>query len=160
MEKTIKISIFALAIVVALGACASKEKQCVQDLPEEEQLPVISVDKAPDDISGDYHFFADEQTDERIILHITKSVENFAYIEIMPSVDDEDNFMLLAGEELFGIENFTPEKPFVVSASIGSTIPTRGIVFWHRGSASYFFITESGMDGSILLVEFNPPLSH
>ena len=120
---------------------------------------MISIGKAPDDISGDYHFFADDQTSERIIFHTTKSVDNFSYIEILHSVDEEDNFVLLAGDVLFSLDYFTPEKPLVVSASIGSTIPARGIVFWHKGSASYFYITESGMDGSTLLVEFNPPPS-
>ena len=122
----------------------------------EEQMPVISIDNAPDDITGDYHFFADYQVNERIILYAEENLENFAYIEILHSIDPDDNFAFLVGEVLFGLDEFTPEKPFVVTAYIGSTIPTRGIFFGHGESVRYFYITESGMDGSLQLIEFTP----
>ena len=123
---------------------------------EEDRISVVSIDYAPERFSGDYHFFADEQTGDSIILYTTENLENFAYIELLPSVDPEGNFAFLIGEVLFGIDDFTPEKPFIITAHIGSGIPARGIVFWHRGSERSFFITESGMDGSLQLIEFIP----
>ena len=124
-------------------------------LAETDYAPV-TVAKAPDDIAGEYHFFADDQTSERIIFHAKESVENFAYIEILPSVDPEGNFALLIGEALFGLDAFTPENPFVVTVNIGSGIPARGILFWDKGSVRAFYITESGIDGSLMLIEFTP----
>jgi len=122
---------------------------------EEEQEPVVSVVKMPADFRVEYHFFADHQTDETILFLTTESVENFAYMEIIPAYDG-DNIVLLLGETLFGLDDFTPEKPFVVSASIGSGIPSRGILFWYRGKVWSYYLMESGMDGSLMLIEFTP----
>ena len=115
----------------------------------------VTISKAPGNMAGDYHFLADHQTNERIIFRTQKHIENFIYFEIEIS-DDDDNFGFLSGEVLFSIDNFTPEKPFVVTADIGSGIPVRGILIEHSGMIKYFYITESGMDGSLALIEFTP----
>ena len=183
MKKNIGLFFIAIAIAAALTACSGRSTQEAQDVqgtqdseidsvgldldtgftpaagtsPQtEEDMPVISIDHAPEIIPGEYHSFTDEYPYESIIFHTRENLENFAYIEILPSEDPEGNFALLIGELLFVLDNFTPDKPLVIYTSVGSGIPSRGILFWHRGSASYFYITESGMDGSLMLVEFTP----
>ena len=122
---------------------------------EEEQAPVITLVKMPADFRSEHHFFTDDQTNETMLFLTTENVENFAYIEIVPTYNG-DNFVLLVGEVLFSLNAFTPEMPFAVTASIGSGIPARAIHFEYKGTVKYFFITESGMDGSLQLVEFTP----
>ena len=120
---------------------------------------LISISKVQGDISGEHHFFSDsaQGTSEKIMFRVKERVENFAYIEILHSLGDTDNIALLAGERLFGLDELTPEKPLVTATYIGSTIPSRGISFTYKGKINYFYITESGMDGSTLLVRFTPP---
>ena len=142
-----------MAVIGSIAAIGCSKKNVAGFTGNE---PVISISKAPDKISGNYHFFVDHQTNERIMFRTKERVENFAYIEILPSVDDEDNIVLLIGDVLFGLDDFAPEKPLVVTANIGSGIPARGIFFGYRGKVWRFYITESGMDGSTLLTEFTP----
>ena len=122
---------------------------------QSEEEPIISIVKMPADFRAEYHFFADDQTNETILFLATESVENFAYIDIVPAYNGDD-LVLLVGELRFGLDVFTPEKPFVVSVNIGSGIPAKGIHFEYKGKVWFFYITESGMDGSLQLVEFTP----
>jgi len=112
---------------------------------------LVTVSKVTGDIAGDHHFYADQQTKERVIFRAIESVENFAYIELKQ--DEEGNF--IDGGTLFHLDDFTPEKPLVVSVEISEGIPTRGIVFFSRGvnNANCFYLTESGVDGSLNLFE-------
>ena len=150
-KVAILFSIVGIGILcVSIWAVASSES-----FGEEDLQTVITIGKASGNISGDYHFFADHQTNERIIFSTKENLENFAYIEIEIS-DDDDNFGLLAGEVLFSLDVFSPKKTFIVTADIGSGIPTRGILFRYKGSVKHFYIKESGMDGSLSLIEFTP----
>jgi len=112
---------------------------------------LVTASKATGNIAGDHHFYADQQTKSRVIFRAIESVENFAYIELKQ--DDEGNF--IEGETLFRLDNFTPEKPLVVSVVISEGIPTRGIVFFSRGTnnVNCFYLSESGVDGSLNLFE-------
>jgi hypothetical protein len=121
---------------------------------------VITAAKAPGSITGNYHFYADSQAGERIIFYAKDDVKSFAYMEITHSEDSKGNITILAGDVLFDLDDFTRENPFVVTVDIAEGIPTRGIRFSHGGlpasqaALSYFYLSESGMDGSISLVEF------
>ena len=145
-----------ITITESFTDTAAAESAPIAFQAEEEQTPVITLVKMPADFRGEYHFFTDDHTSETMMFLATESVENFAYIEIYPFIDPNDDFFLLAGELLFGLDVFTPEMPFVVTASIGSGIPARAIHFEYKGTVKYFYITESGMDGSLQLVEFTP----
>ena len=82
---------------------------------QSEEEPIISVFKMPADFRGEYHFFADDQTNETILFSTTESVENFAYMEIYPFIDPNDDLLLILGETLFGLDDFTFGKPIVIS---------------------------------------------
>jgi len=112
---------------------------------------LVTVSKATGNIAGDHHFYADQQTKARVIFRAIEHVENFAYIELKQ--DDEGRF--IEGETLFRLDDFTPEKPLVVSVEISEGIPTRGIVFFSRGTnnVNCYYLTESGVDGSLNLFE-------
>jgi len=147
MKKIITLGLM-LFLVCAVAAFAGGGR--------EKNSQIISIGKVSGTITGDHHFFADEQTSERIIFRTKEVIYGFAYIEIIPSEDSEGNFVLLVGEQLFSTVAITPTMPVVVSVSIGSGIPARGIQFEYEGTVKYFYITESGMDGSLQLVEFTP----
>nr|AGS53992.1 hypothetical protein [uncultured bacterium contig00088] len=117
---------------------------------------VITVGRVTGDITGDYHFVADDRTDVRIIFSATENVEYFAYIEITHAEDAGGNIALLAGDAIAVFDNLTPGTPVVVAADPGSGIPTRGITFRHEGSVRYFYLSESGFDGSLSLSGFTP----
>jgi len=113
---------------------------------------LVSVSKASGNIKDKHHFYKDSKTKARVILRTIESVENFAYFEIKQTKDGEH----MVGKMLFSLDDFTPEKPFVVSVEIGEGIPTRGIRFSSKNNVHYFYLTESGIDGSLNLVEFTP----
>ena len=139
-----------------IGFTTSAETALIELQSEEEQEPVITVVRMPADFKGEYHFFTDDQTGETMLFLTTESVENFAYVEIYPFIDPNDDFYLHVGEVFFSLDDFTPEKPFVVTTYIGSGIPARAIHFEYKGTVKYFYITESGMDSSLMLIEFTP----
>jgi uncharacterized repeat protein (TIGR02543 family) len=118
----------------------------------------IIVEKMHDDIPDPYRlFFADGKTDEKIVFYIKEEVKNFAYIEITHSEDGDGNIALLVGKILYDAGDLYTKMSVAVSVSISEGIPTRGIRFSRKGSAlRYFYLSESGMDGSISLSEFRP----
>ena len=91
----------------------------------------------------------------RAILTTNVSVQDFRYIAI--GFQEEDAAIILFEDEiLYESDEFTPLKPLVISCMEQGSIPQRGIAYTDEtGSPRYFYITMSGEDGSLLLVEFD-----
>jgi len=113
---------------------------------------LVTLSKVSGKMMGYLHFYTDQQTNARFIIRAKESVEKFAYFEVKQNKGGG----LVEGKTLFSLDDFTPEKPLVISANISEGIPTRGIRFLSRGSVHYYYLTESGVDGSLNLVEFAP----
>lgn len=116
----------------------------------------VSVDYATDELINKYDTvegFEDEGY-QKIIFTTNIAVKNFKFIEI--SYKDEDmNIKFFENKVLYSLDELLPEKPFVVTWMEQGTIPNRGVTFEDEsGTTRYFYLTMSGKDGSILLVEF------
>ena len=68
--------------------------------------------------------------------------------------EETQTLVTVPGEELYHAEEFTPDRPLVVSVSFPGILPTVGLSFTDTdGSQRTFQFAMSGKDGSFLLVE-------
>lgn len=122
---------------------------------EPEEL-IVSVDYVTDELINKYDAVEefDEAGDQKIIFTTNLAVKNFRFIEIGYQEDD-GNIKFFENKALFSLDEFLPEKPFVVTWMEQGAMPHRGIAFDDEsGTTWHFFISMSGEDGSVLLVEF------
>ena len=122
---------------------------------EPEEL-IVSVDYATDELINRYD--AVEEFEEvgfqKIIFTTNLAVKNFRFIEV--SYQEKDgNIKFIENKVLYSLDEFLPEKPFVVTWMEQGAIPHRGIAFDDEsGTTRHFYLSMSGEDGSVLLVEF------
>jgi len=90
-------------------------------------------------------FYANEQIKNLKVLSLTYE-----------DVDHMDN-AIFSTEELYYYGDFEPGNPFVITLTMYGTIPYYGISYETAdGEIHYYAISESGMDGSAVLVKFKP----
>ena len=122
---------------------------------EPEEL-IVSVDYATNDLINKYDAVEefDEAGDQKIILTTNLAVKNFRFIEIGYREED-GSIIFFENKPLFSLDEFLPNKPFVVTWIEQGAMPHRGIAFDDEsGTTRHFYISMSGEDGSVLLVEF------
>lgn len=119
----------------------------------------ISIDVLKDELLDKYASFEefiefDDEGFQRIIITTNVLVKDFKFIEI--GFEERDsNIVLLEDKVLYSLEELSPEKPFLVTWMDQGTIPHRGISFVDESNeVRNFYITMSGEDGSLLLIEF------
>jgi hypothetical protein len=117
----------------------------------------ISVDLAPDEITGEYDFFEDEYEGYdpvKIIFRTNVTVKDFKFIAIEPD-DEAEGAEYTETAVLYSLDELSPEKPLVVTWLEIGLMPHRGISFTdENGSEKYFYLAQSGEDGYLLLIEF------
>ena len=122
---------------------------------EPEEL-IVSVDCATNELINKYDAVEefDEAGDQKIILTTNLAVKNFRFIEI--GYQEEDgSIKFFENKALFSLDEFLPNKPFVVTWMEQGAIPHRGVAFDdENGATRHFYLSMSGEDGSVLLVEF------
>jgi len=120
---------------------------------------LVSVDYATDELLSKYNSFNEfvEFEDEgyqRIIFTTSIAVKDFRFIEV-GFKDEDKKVAFFENDVLYSMAELSPEKPFVVTWMEWGTIPHRGISFVDETNTTrYFYISMSGKDGSLLLVEF------
>ena len=64
---------------------------------------------------------------------------------------------IFSTDELYNYGDFEPGNPFAITLTMYGTIPHYGISYeTANGETSYYAISESGMDGSAILIKFKP----
>lgn len=119
----------------------------------------VDADYATEELLSRYVSF-DEfalQPDEyaqRILISTNALVKDFSFVDISFSEADEQEILFIENEELYSLNELTPEHPLVVWVSFPGTIPSKAITFTDEiGRTRSFAIVASGKDGSILLSE-------
>ena len=130
--------------------------------PEAEAAHVSVAIASPELLGGfaDYEEFSEfaqsGEEPQKLIFTTDAPVKDFKFFTADFDEVDE-NIVFKVGEELFAAEKFTPESPVVIAWMDIGLIPNRGISYVDAdGTTKYFTITQSGNDGSILLIEFAP----
>ncbi len=119
---------------------------------------LITADYATDEILSAYDSFSEfiesEEISQKIIFTTNVGVKSFSFIEVIYKEKDGE-FAFFENGELFSTEDFSPEKPFLVSWMETGAIPNRGISFVDEsGTTRYFYLASSGEDGSLILAVF------
>jgi len=117
----------------------------------------IQIDHASDERLANFGVPYEYTVDEnggRIMIRTDIPIKDFAFFEIGYDIED-DNFKFYPGSILYTIDELPPERPFVVTMYMPEIIPTHGFSFSDGDNTKRnYLIQESGMDGSIFLVEF------
>ena len=152
--KTLLFSLIALVMLFMVGCTNSSTPDDNQSKSEE---ILISVDYAPDEISGEYNSFDEEYNGyeaERIILRTNIAAKDFKFIEIGYK-GENTNIQYYEAAVLYSLDELSPENPLVVTWLEQGTVPHRGLSFVDENNITrYFYIAKSGEDGSLLLIEF------
>ena len=134
---------------------SNESKPTDADVSEPEEL-IVSVDYATDELIKKYDAVEEfeEEGFQKIIFTTNLAVKNFRFIEI--SYKEEDGTInFFENKVLHSLDEFLPEKPFVVTWMEQGAIPHRGVAFDDEsGTTRYYYLSMSGEDGSVLLVEF------
>lgn len=125
---------------------------------------IVTVDYASDDLLANTNSYdkviidlSEAQT--KIVFTTDNTVKDFKYLEVLLTdcVDDTCYFDIV--EELYSMSELRPERPLVIGMEFIGSIPNRGISFIDEtGIRRYFSINQSGKDGSVFLLEFEPTL--
>ena len=134
---------------------SNESKPTDADISEPEEL-IVSVDYATEELINKYGAVEEfeEEGFQKVIFTTNLAVKNFRFIEI--SYKEEDGTIkFFENKVLYSLDEFLPEKPFVVIWMEQGAIPHRGIAFDDEsGTTRHYYLSMSGEDGSVLLVEF------
>ncbi len=172
MKKRCCILLIALVITLGIGGCNSAEQPSpdkveAQLSPAAEQsfrtqtetsTPVpsefvestlgnfhvaLATDKLLDKYDSFYEYINDEDG-ARLIIWTDTEIKDFSFISIKND-DTGNKLSYFAGDALFSVDEFPPEKPFVVKLRIPGTVPAYGISFVdENGAKKYYTIQLSG----------------
>jgi hypothetical protein len=167
MKRIISIVIIIFILAFSLEGCKKKTDDTLTSEPSAnpnvqteistKTAPTVLIGHATDEISGKYSSFneyIDNNSGEKILIRTDIAIINFDFISIGFEFE-EGQFSFFSEKILYSINELPPEKPFVVRAIISEGIPSLGISYFDENNVKrYFYISESGMDGSLSLVEF------
>ena len=177
MKKNKTLLLFIATFAILLTACTNPSKSGTLEppapvVPEKEVPPSpleltttateeveISLDLMRDELLDKYASYEefiefDDESYQKIIINTNVAVKDFKFIEIGYE-EKENSPVFLENKILYSLEQLSPEKPFIVTWMEQGAIPHRGISFVDESNATrYFYITASGEDGSLVLIEF------
>ena len=163
MKKVVPVLLVLLLLTGALSACQTKnpgpEPTEGPSAGDESTLP----DAVPANIKielflNQYNYYNEyteinEPDTQKIVITTDKTVIEFHFVEI--DFDYFDGSDTVLATILHSAGELSPEKPFVVNWAQRGSIPHRGVVFLDEGAKAnrLLIISESGEDGSLILVE-------
>lgn len=101
------------------------------------------------------HDFEDEgNLGSWIVITSDYALEDFSFIAVDYDYEIDSWIVERTLYTIPELKSSEDMEAFQVNTSVGDGIPTRGISFTDRNTKRYFYISESGFDGSLLLSEF------
>jgi len=128
------------------------------EITEDEVVSVEWITKEQLENSQIWSYVADYSQPQVIAaFYANEEIKNLKVLSLTyEDVDDIGN-VIFSTEELYHYGDFRPGNPFAVTLTMYGTIPCYGISYETAdGEAHHYAISESGMDGSAVLVEFEP----
>jgi len=117
------------------------------------------ADEALANYSSYNTFIADESEHQvKLLISSTKSLKDFNFLGLSIDGVDEAGNLITSTESIYHADTLMPDHPLVVTMTFFGDLPSYGISYEDENDETrYFYITLSGKDGSLLLVEFNTP---
>jgi hypothetical protein len=124
--------------------------------------PVVKIQWAEEALANfaSYDTFTADESEHQVelLLSSTQPLNNFNFLRVSIDGVDEDGELITTTESIYTIDTLMPDHPLVVTMSFYGDLPSYGISYEdENGETRNFYITLSGKDGSLLLVEFNTP---
>ena len=107
------------------------------------------------------NYVADDSQPQVIVaLYAKEEVGNVKVLSLAYEDADEMGNVVFSAEELFHYGDLGPNNPLAITLTMYGTIPYYGVSYETAdGETHYYAICESGMDGSAVLMEFEPKLT-
>ena len=128
------------------------------ELTEDEVVSVEWITQEQLENSQIWSYVADSsQPQVTAAFYVSEEIRNLKVLSLaFEDVDDMGN-ATFSTEELYHYGDFGPGNPFAITLTMYGTIPCYGISYETAdGENHYYAISESGMDGSAILVKFEP----
>jgi hypothetical protein len=162
MTKVFYITVFILALLFV--SCTKKTANDEPPVtstnnrqPEISKVaPTVLIGRSTDTALSKFNSFYEysDSNGEKIVIWTDVTLKDFDFISIGFN-SAEGNISLFAEKTLYTVDELPPEKPFAVKMLVSEGIPSRGISYSGENNLKkYFYISESGKDGSLSLVEF------
>ena len=117
----------------------------------------INLDYASDEILGNYDSFEEyieNRTAERLIISTNVPAKDFKLMSL-GYTEEGEAIILHEDAILLALDELLPDKPLAIGVDIPDTVPRHGFSFTDEtGETKRFYISMSGMDGSLLMIEF------
>ena len=126
------------------------------EVTEEEVVSVEWITEEQLENSQMWSYVADSSQPQVIAaLYANDDIKNLKILSLTyEDVDDVGN-VIFSTEELYHYGDFGPDNPLAITLTMYGTIPYYGISYETAdGETLYYAISESGMDGSAILVQF------
>ena len=149
-----KFSIIVSALMILSAACGqrSPNRNAAESLSS-----TVQIEHATDKVVnrfGSFYEYNDNDFGEKIVIWTDGIQKNFDFISVGSEYTGEQ-ISFFAEDILYSINELTSEKALMIKMFISEGIPSRGISFLDENSVKrYFYISESGIDGSLSMVEF------
>ena len=117
---------------------------------------VIRADKIEGEIPANALTFTADKGEYAVLvlLHTDVPVREFTFFSLKQEYTPEGEFFGFSSVDLYKLATMEPDKPLAVTVSFGEFIPLYGFSYREEnGEYRSFGITESGMDGSVIVSE-------
>ena len=152
--KKIKILV-TVAIMIPMASCGQRAPK--KTTSEELLSSTVRIERVTDKVLNSFDSFyeySDSDYGEKIIIWTTEIRKNFDFISVGAEFTGEQS-SFFAEDILYSIKELSTQKALVIKMLISEGIPSRGISFLDEDNTKrYFYISESGFDGSLSMVEF------
>ena len=158
-----KLTIITIALILALAPTGCENgnngnTNTTPAPPRTESPARVQIDFAADEALSRYesfHEFVHEDKGAWFIIATDKVITDFEFIIV--TIDAENDAVVYSLESVvYPAGELTPRRPFKVKTySSYGTFTLCGISFADTDVKRYFYINESGKDGSLSLVEFD-----
>ena len=130
--------------------------------PAEPAEPAVTIQWAEDTLANYSSYdtlIADESEPQvKILLSSTYPLKNFNFLKLSIDGADEQGRLITTTESIYNIATLMPNHPLVVAMTFYGDLPSYGISYKdEKGETRNLYITQSGKDGSLMLVEINTP---
>lgn len=123
----------------------------------ESQVKIQWAESALNQYSDYYEYDVDNtEAQVKILLSTEKSLNDFKVLKLSLNDMGENADISFSTEELYSLDKLTPERPLVLGMTFFGTIPSYGISYVDaNGYTKTYAISQSGMDGSLMLIDID-----
>jgi hypothetical protein len=160
-NKLIKI-ILLITVILFVGC---KKNQALKDNTDEVKINVSYADEAFFKKYKDYYSFIQNEDSGKIAFTVNVPVEGFSWLSLSLEFDDFGEFVYDIEEELYYIEELSPQKPFVASWQEVGLMSCFGFSYNDKNGEKKYFVGRVGNYGAdpeeydgpaFVISQFNP----